>query len=127
MPLTVIVAVRCVVPVFAAALTVTVPLFAPEDGEKVSHEGASLMTVQFVLEVMLKDCCTASDVKVIVFVDKTNEYTAPVCVTLMVCEVTPVPLMVIVAVRCIVSALAVAVTVTVPLFAPEDGETVSQY
>ena len=82
-PLTVIVAVRCVVPVLAAAVTVTVPLFVPEDGETVSHVSL-LPTVQFVFEVMLNDCCPAVEVKLSVFVDNTNDGEVPICVTLMV-------------------------------------------
>ena len=72
-PLTVIVAVRCVVPVLVEAMTVTVPLFAPEDGETVNHVGASCATVQFVFEVILNNCCPASDVKLIVFVDSCKD------------------------------------------------------
>ena len=49
------------------------------------------------------------------------------CVTLMVLEATPVPLMVIVVVRCVVPVLAPVVTVTVPLLEPEAGETVHQF
>ena len=44
----------------------------------------------------------------------------------MVLEATPVPLMVMVAVRSVMPVLAVNVTVTVPLFEPEAGETLHQ-
>ena len=54
-PLTVTVAVRCVVPVLLVAVRATVPLFIPETGETVSHE-ALLLTVQFVLDVMVINC-----------------------------------------------------------------------
>jgi len=50
---------------------------------------------------------------------------APNCVTVMVFAVTPVPLIVIVAVRAVAAVLAAAVTVTVALFVPEAVETVS--
>ena len=126
MLLTVIVAVRCVVPVLAVALTVTVPLFAPEVGETVNHVGASFATVQLVFEVMLNDCCPASDVKLSEVVDSAKDGKVPSCVTLMVCVITPVASTVIVAVRCVMSVFSVAVTVSVPLFAPVAGETVSQ-
>ena len=125
-PLTVIVAVRCVASVLAVALIVTEPLFAPEDGETVNHVGASCAIVQFVLEVILNDCCPASDVKLSEVVDSAKDGKVPSCVTLMVCVITPVPMTVIIAVRCVMSVFSVAVTVSVPLFAPVAGETVSQ-
>ena len=98
----------------------------PEDGETVSHVGASLMIVQLVLEVMLNDCCPASDVKLSEVVDRYKDGEVPSCVTLMVCVITPEQTTVIVAVRCVMSLFSVAVTVSVPLFAPEVGETESQ-
>ena len=51
---------------------------------------------------------------------------AAFCVTLIVFEVTFVPLMVIVAVREVFCLFSVGVTFTIPLFEPEDGETLSQ-
>jgi hypothetical protein len=47
-------------------------------------------------------------------------------VTVMVCELTPVPEIVIVAVRAVVPGLADAVKVTVPLFEPDAGFNVNQ-
>jgi len=66
-------------------------------------------------------------VKLIELVDKVRvgSEEVPVCVTVMVLAVTPVPLIVMVAVRAFAAVLAEAVTVTVPLFEPETGETVS--
>ena len=122
--LTVIVAVLCVTLGLAAAVNVTVPLLAPVAGETV-NQVSLLPTVQFVLEVMLNDCCPETEEKLSAFGDTVSVGVAPACVTLMVCAVTPVPLTVIVAVRCVVPVLAAAVTVTVPLFVPVDGETVS--
>lgn len=64
-----IVAVRCVAAVLAVAETEMEPLFEPEAGATVSHEGALLVTVQSVLEVMVKVCCWASAAKFIELVD----------------------------------------------------------
>ena len=108
-------------------MTVTVLLFAPEEGETVSHVSL-LLTVQFIFEVMSKVLLSAMEVKLSEVADtvKVGLSVEPDCVRLMVWEVTPAPLTVIVAVRCVVPVLAAALTVTVPLFAPEDGEKVSQ-
>ena len=123
--LTVIVAIRWVVLKLSEAVTVTVPLFAPVFGEIVSHVGSSLLTVQFVLEMTLKVRCWLAEVKLKEFCDTVSAGIAPACVTLIVLGVTSVPLTVIVAVRCVKPVLAVTFTVTVPLFAPVAGDTVS--
>ena len=126
-PLIVIVAVRADTSVLADAVTVTAPLFVPEAGETVSHAGALLFTVQLVLEVIINVFCWLSDVKLIELVEIINSVLVelPDCKTVMVCAVTPVALTVMVAVRAVAAVLAEAVTVTVALFVPEAGETVS--
>jgi len=120
-------AVRAEAPVFAEAVTVTVPLFEPETGETVSHVGSLLLTVQDVLEVIVNVCCCPSAAKFKVFGDTVRVgFVVPAtCVTLIVRVVTPVPFIVTMAFRAVLYGFAAAVTVTVPLFAPEAGETVS--
>ena len=56
MPVTVIIAIRLVSPVMASTVTVTVPLLLPEAGDTVNQE-ASMLTVQVVLEEMVKVFC----------------------------------------------------------------------
>ena len=84
-PLTVIVAVRCVVPVLAAALTVIVPLLVPVAGETVNHVSL-LPTVQFVFEVMSNVMFSVVEVKLSEVADivKLGLSASPDCVTLMV-------------------------------------------
>ena len=82
-------------------------------------------TDQSAFEVMEKDCCPLADEKLSEVVDSVRVVDAPACVTLMVCDVSPVPLTVIVAVRCVVPVFSVAETDTGLLFAPVVGETVS--
>jgi hypothetical protein len=53
-PETVIVAVRWLVDELAEAVTFTVPLLAPEEGETVAQD-AELVTVQFALEETVND------------------------------------------------------------------------
>jgi hypothetical protein len=123
-PVTVTLAVRSP-PTFAGAVTLTVPPFAPDAGEILSHE-AELTDVQAVLAVT------------VIFIEapgapKLSEAGATVrdgagaeaaaCVTPTVC-VMPPPAMVIVAVRA-APAFAAAVTETVLLLLPEDGLTVA--
>ena len=126
-PLTVMVAIRGDAPVLAAAVTVTVPLSAPPVGETISQP-ASLPTVQFVLEATVKIFCSPTSEKSRILVEtvKVNvSATVACCVTLTVRDVTPVPLMVMVAVRDDTPVLAAATTVTVPLSEPEAGVMVS--
>ena len=52
---TVMVAVRVESPILAAAVAVTVSLPEPEVVENVSQDEASLLIVQFVFEVIVKD------------------------------------------------------------------------
>ena len=103
-PLTVMIATRAVVLVLAATVTDIVPLFEPEVGEMVSHSGALLLTVQFVLEVIVNVCCCPVAAKTIPLVDKVRfgADDAPDCVTVMVLAVTSVPVTVMVAVRAVV-------------------------
>ena len=122
-PLTVIVAVRCEAEVLAVFATVIVALFDPDDGETVSHV-SELCTVQLILDEMVNVLFPAADVKLNEPVDKDKDGTKASCVTSTV-RVTSPPLTVIVAVRGDVNVLAAAVTVIVPLFLPEVGETVS--
>ena len=104
-----------------AADTVMVPLLEPEEGDTVSHEAEPLLTVQLVLEVTEKVFCSLEDEKL--SEDGDTDKLGASCVTLIV-RVIPPPLTVMFAVRC--EVVAVAVTVIVPLFEPEAGETVSQ-
>ena len=117
------VAVRCDTDELAVALTVTVPLFEPEDGEAVSQDVALLLTVHLVSEVMDNSFCPLAAEKLKEFVDTVKD--AADCVTLMVCMMSP-PVTVMVAVRCEADVFPAAVTVTVPFSEPEFGETVSQ-
>jgi len=59
----VIVAVLWDVDEFVAAVTVIVPLLEPEEGETVIHEAVPLLTVQLVLEEIVKDFCSPKDEK----------------------------------------------------------------
>lgn len=67
-----------------AAVTVIVPLFEPEAGETDSHVGELLLTVQFVLEMIVNDCCWPVDGKLIEVVDKLMVGDVPTCVTFIV-------------------------------------------
>ena len=84
-PLIVIVAVRCAVPIMAEALTVTVPLLEPVAGETDSHVSL-LLTVQFIFDVMSNVLFSAAEVKLSEVTDivKVGVSVAPDCVTLMV-------------------------------------------
>ena len=81
--LTVMFAVRCWFDVFEVAVTMTEPLFEPEAGETVSQV-ALLLTVQLILEDMVKICCTPVFAKFNEEVETVKKGKAPVCVTLMV-------------------------------------------
>ena len=59
-PLIVIIAFRSAALVLAAIDIVTVPLFAPVVGATVTHDGALLLTVQLVLDVMVNVSCRAT-------------------------------------------------------------------
>ena len=127
-PLMVRVAVREVAPVLAEAVTFTVPSLEPDDGETVSHEASLLPTVQLVLEAIVNDCCSPAAEKSIEVVEMYRagvSVAATCCVMLTVRDDTPDPLTVTVAVREEAPVLAAAVMVTVPLFEPLAGETVS--
>ena len=123
-PLTVTVASRVMTDVLAVAVTLTVALPFPEAGDTVHHD-ASLLTVHPALVVTVKVFCSPATAK-LSDVGETDRLVdgAAVCVTLIVFAATPVPLMVTVAVRCVVEVFATAATVTVPLLFPEAGDTV---
>ena len=127
LPVMVMVAVRYDADVWAAAVTVTALLFEPDDGETVSQEDALLFTftVQLSLEVMLNDFCSPDTEKLMTEVTTVRNGAAAACDTLIVCVIS-FPLTLIVAVRCVIVGLAVALTVMSPSFEPEDGETVNQ-
>ena len=55
-PLTVTIADLC--EVVAVAVTVTVPSLEPEVGETVSQDGASLLTLQLMLDVIVNVFCS---------------------------------------------------------------------
>ena len=102
----------------------TTPLFDPSDGETVSHVAASSTPIiQFTLEVMENVFCSPEGVKLRDF-GETDSVGGAACVTPMVL-VMPLTLTVMFAVRCDSVVLALAVAVTVPLFVPEAGVTVS--
>ena len=106
-------------------MTVIVALFVPEVADTVSHGALLPITNQLVLEVIVNDCCWLADEKFKVFVDTVKVGGSPVWVTLMVCAITPVPLIVIIAVRVVTPQLSANATDIVPLFEPEVGEMVS--
>ena len=120
--LTVTITVRSLVVVLAAAVKVTVPSPLPEAGDTVNHT-ALLLTVQLVLDVTVHVFCSPPAIKL--NDDGETIRVGAACVTLMVCEVTPVPLTVTVAVRWLAVVLAAAVKVTVPSPLPEAGAIVS--
>ena len=121
------VAVRCDVTVLAVAAMVMVLSFEPEVGETVSQDDALLftLTVQLTLEDMLNVRCPEEAEKLMDSDDTVSLAAAASCDTLIICVISP-PLTVTVAVRCDMVGLTVAVTVIVPSFEPEEGETVSQ-
>ena len=126
-PLTVMVAVRSLVVSLTVAVTVTVPSLLPDEGATVSHVSL-LTTSQYVSDVTSNVFCSPEATKLIEVSETVNVgvKVAAACVTDIVCEDTPVPLTVMVAVRSVVVSLAVAVTVTVASLLPEEGVTVSQ-
>jgi len=110
------------------AVTVTIPLLEPDSGDTVSHVAALLLTVQLILEATVNVFCSPDARNSRDVSDTVKTGATPICVTLMVCELTPCTLLltVMVAVREAVIVLAVAVTVIMPLFVPEEDDTVSQ-
>jgi hypothetical protein len=126
-PLMVIVAVRDEVVVLAAALTFIVALEVPDAGVSVSHEASAgfLAAVHATFEVTVTGCVEPACGKLSEDVLTASEGVIPGCVMLICLLVTPVPLMVIVAVRDEVVVLAVAVTLIVALEVPDAGVSVS--
>ena len=124
-PVTVIVAVRCVVFVLAVAETDTGLLFAPVVGDTVSHDSL-LLTDQLMFDVISNVLFSAADAKLSEPAETVRVGVAPACVTLMVWFGKPVLLTVIIAVRKVVLVLAAVVTTTVPISAPLLGAMVSQ-
>jgi len=124
-PLTVIVAVRCVVLEFAVAETDTELLFAPVAGETVSH-ASLLLTDQLMFDVISNDLFSAAEAKLSEPAETVRVGVAPACVTLIVWFGKPVLLTVIIAVREVVLVLAAVVTTTVPISVPLFGAIVSQ-
>jgi hypothetical protein len=122
-PLIVIVAVRCVVVVLAVALTLSVPPAVPDRVLYVSHAASvgDLLTVTATLAVTVTDCTPPACRKLSEDVSTASEAAIPGCVIVICLLVTPVPLSVIVAVRCVVVVLASAVTLSVP---PADPDSV---
>ena len=116
----VIVAVRFTEEVLAVALTVTVPSYEPDVGDIVSHDAEPRLTVQLVLDEIVKVHFWPEAESVTEACDTVRVGDAAACVTLML-RVIPPPVMVMVAVRFWKDVFVVAVTVTVPLFEPEDG------
>jgi hypothetical protein len=115
------------VPVFAEfAVTVIVPLFVPETGETLSQLPSSVI-FQIVFDVMLNVPLVPEAAPRETLVGDTFKYVVGSCVTVTVLLATPVPAIVTVADLELVPVFAeVAVTVIVPLFEPETGETLSQ-
>jgi hypothetical protein len=121
-PLTVRVAVRWIVAVFASAVTLIGPSLLPEAGETVI-QAASSLAVQLTLEVTATIVVEPADAKSSVAGKTVSEAAAAACVMLTVRSMPP-PLTVIVAVRVPVVVLASAVTLIVSSLLPEAGETV---
>ena len=116
-PVTVTVPVRLVLPVFAVALTVKLPLLLPLVGEALSQVWSSV-TVQLTFAVTLtadEDAAEASDSAVCDSVRLLAVGAA--CVTAIV-RVRPPPVTVTVPVRAAVPVFAVALTVKLPLLVP---------
>ena len=93
MPLTVIVAVRGNADGLASAVTVIVPVFVPDDAERVSHVAVPMLTVQFVLDVTVNELFPPAARKLSVAVDTVNDSNLA-CVTSTVREM-PSPVTVI--------------------------------
>ena len=116
-------AVRCSVPVLAVAVTESVPLLAPDDGE-IASQSAFLLTVQLVLEATVS-CFGVSEAAKLSDGGVTSSRGAALIDTGTVRGVRmPKPLTVIVAERSADSVFAAARIVTVAFLAPFDGVTV---
>ena len=115
------------VPVFAEeAVTVIVPSFVPETGETLSQLASSVI-LQKVLDAMLNVPYDPEAAPRETLVGETFKYVVGICVTVTVVLATPVPAIVTVADLELVPVFAEeAVTVIVPSFVPETGETLSQ-
>jgi hypothetical protein len=119
------VAVRIAVVGLASAVTVTVPLPVPLAGLAVSHVWLEA-TDQLILEITLNDAVLPFAAATFSMFVETESVAAPAnWVTVTVCEVTPLPETVIVAVRATADGRGCAVMVTVPLPEPLTGLTVS--
>lgn len=123
-PLTVIVALRSVVAVFAWVSTITVPLFEPEEGDIVAHDSL-LFTTHAMFDAMVNECRSLADEKLIAFVETVRNGAAPACVMLIFLEIPP-PLTVMVAVRSVIEVLAVVLTLIGLLLEPLLGDSVNQ-
>lgn len=120
-PVTVIVPSRLPSPVFSDTEMVNVPFSVPFVGETLNHESEELTAVQFTLDVTFTVLESASLSNSRDEVRMTNSGLG-FCVTLIVSDVTPVPLTVIVAVRSVVLSFFAAVTVISLSLLPEVGE-----
>jgi hypothetical protein len=118
-------AVRGFNPVFAEDVTVTAPLFEPDDGETVSHVGELLLIVQLVLDVIVKACCPPSATKFIVDVD-TDKFGFAAACSIVTCRDKVSAVIVRMAFRDESSGLARTDTVISLFPLPETGWTVHQ-
>jgi hypothetical protein len=116
------VAVRCEVVVLLVAVTFSVPPADPDNVLYVSHEAVagSLVIVTATFAVTVTGCVEPPCGKVSELVLTVREGVNPGCVMLICLLVTPVPLMVTVAVRCAVVVLAAAVILSVPPADPDN-------
>jgi len=126
LPETVTVAVRVVVVGLACTVTVTVPFPEPEEGLTVSQLWSEV-TVQLMLDVTLNEAVLPFAAATFSVLDETERVAAPAAwMTVTVCDVTPLPETITVAVRVEVVGLACAVTVIELLPVPVAGFTESQ-
>ena len=123
-PVTVTVPARLVLPVFAVALTVKLPLLLPLVGEALSQVWSSV-TVQLTFAVTLTADEAAAEANDNEVCDSVRLLAVgAACVTATV-RVRPPPVIVTVPVRLVVLVLAVVLTVKLPLFAPLVGDALS--
>ena len=120
---TVIVPVREEVEVLADAVILTLPLFEPDDDERVSHD-TLLLTDQLTLDVMLILCEEPDAVKLNDDGETVKTGTRASCVTIIVSFVLTPILTSIVAVLTEVEVLAAAVTLIVVFLEPDVSDTV---
>ncbi len=122
---TVTVAERVVILGLACAVRVTVALPEPFAGLAVSHVWL-LETFHEVFDVMPNVCVLFADAPIVsAFVETDNVGLPASCVTVMVCELTPVPETVTVAWRVVIFGFACAVKVTEALPEPLAGLAVN--